>query len=91
MFRSRGRIPVMAGPRLIEMADEPRLRVILRAPNAVPILKHKRTLVEVQLLDYADCTRLRERWGNPQKYSTLPPPTEDAPVRTWKFKGIAAP
>lgn len=89
MFRPRGNLtPVMAGPRLIELADEVRLRVILRASNAVPVLRHKHTIVEVQLLNYADCTRIPERWGNPQKHSTLPPPTEDAPVRTWKFKRL---
>jgi hypothetical protein len=80
----------MAGSRILEMADEARLHVILRAPNAVPVLRHKRTIVEVQLLEFADCSRIPPKLGNPQKLSTLPSPAEDEP-RVWRFKRIVPP
>jgi hypothetical protein len=65
--------------------DEARLRDVLRARNAVPILRHGRTVVEVHILEYADCSRIPAKLGNPQKLSTLPSPMGDEP-RVWKFK-----
>lgn len=80
-----GRIPVTAGPRLLEMADPARVEVLLRAPNVRPILRHKRLLVEIQILDYGDSSRVPPKWGKPQKLSTNLE-AEDNPANVWKFK-----
>lgn len=81
------RIPVTAGPRLVEMADPQRVGVLLRAPNVRPILRHKRTIVELQILDYGDSSRVPPKWGRPQKLSTNLE-ADDNPARVWKFKRI---
>jgi hypothetical protein len=83
------RIPVTAGPRLVEMADAQRVAVLMRAPNVRVILRHKRIPVEIQLLDHGDSWRIPPKWGRPQKLSTnLEGP--DNPPRVWKFKRIPA-
>lgn len=70
MIKSQGnRIPVFAGPRLLELADPQRVQVLLRAPNVRAILRHKKTLVELQVMDHGDSSRIAPRWGNPQKLS----------------------
>jgi hypothetical protein len=79
------RVPVTAGPRLVEMADPARVEALLQAPNVRPILRHKRILVEIQLLDYGDNSRVPPKWGNPQKLST-DLEAADNPARVWKFK-----
>lgn len=78
------RIPVTAGPRLLEMADPQRVEVLLRAPN-VRVLRYRRTIVEVQLLDFGDTSRIPPKWGNPQKLST-DLEADDNPANVWKFK-----
>jgi hypothetical protein len=60
----------MAGPRLIEWADPARAEVLLRGANVQPILARKRHLVEIQLLDYGDCSRVPAKEGYPQKLTT---------------------
>jgi hypothetical protein len=67
----QGRIPVTSGSRLLEFADPARAAVLLRAPNVRPILKHKKRLVEIQLIDFGvDCSREESRDGNPQSYTS---------------------
>jgi hypothetical protein len=61
-----GKIPVTSGPRLLEWADPQRAAALLRAPNVRPILKHKKYLVEIQVLVHGDDSRVRRREGNPQ-------------------------
>lgn len=80
-------IPVTAGPRLVEMADPQRVLVLMRAPNVRVILKHGRTIVELQLLDYGDASRVPPKWGKPQKLSTNFE-SDDNPARVWKLKRL---
>jgi hypothetical protein len=75
----------MAGPRLLEMADPQRVEVLLLAPNVRPILRHKKTLVELQIEDYGDSSRIPPKWGKPQKLST-DFEADDNPPTVWKFK-----
>lgn len=89
MLRPHGnRIPVTAGPRLLEMADPQRVQMLLLAPNVRPIFKHKRTIVELQVQDYGDSLRVAPKCGNPQKLST-DLESDDNPAGTWKFKRIS--
>lgn len=89
MIRSRGRcIPVTAGPRLVEMADPQRAEALSRAPN-VRALIYRNTIVELQILDYGDASRIPPKWGNPQKLSTNLE-SEDNPSRVWKLKRIGS-
>ena len=81
-----GRIPVTAGPRLVEMADAQRAEVLARAPN-VRALRYRRNIVELQIVDYGDLSRVPPKWGNPQKLST-DLEADDKPPRVWKFKQI---
>ena len=86
MFKPQGnRIPVFAGPRLLEMADPQRVGVLLLAPNVRPILRHKKTLVELQIEDYGDSSRIPPKWGKPQKLST-DFEADDNPHGVWKLK-----
>ena len=78
------RIPVTAGPRLVEMADPQRLEVLMRAPN-VKVLRYRRMVVEVQLLNFGDSSRVPPKLGNPQKLSTQLE-ADDNPAGVWKFK-----
>lgn len=82
------RIPVTAGPRLVEMADPQRVEFLLRAPNVHVIRRHKRTIVEIQLLDHGDASRVPPKWGNPQKLSTNLE-SEDNARGAWKFKNLS--
>jgi hypothetical protein len=81
------RIPVTAGPRLVEMADLSRVEALLRAPN-VRVLRYRHQIVELQILDYGNSARVPPKWGNAQKFSTNLE-SEDNPARTWKFKRLA--
>jgi hypothetical protein len=69
------------------MADPQRVEALLCAPNVRAVMRHKHTLVELQLLDYGDSSRLPLKWGNPQKLST-DFESDDNPARVWKFKQI---
>jgi hypothetical protein len=82
------RIPVTAGPRLVEMADPQRVLALLRAPNVRVVRRHKRTIVELQLLDFGDGATVPPKWGKPQKLSTNLE-SDDNPARVWKFKRLS--
>lgn len=69
------------------MADPARVEVLLRAPNVRPILRHKRVLVEIQLEDFGDSSRIPPKWGRPLKLSTNLE-TDDNPPRVWALKRI---
>jgi hypothetical protein len=71
VIRSRkGRVPVTAGPRLIEFAGPERVRRLLAAPNAVAVRKRKtQDIVAILLEPHGDDSGLRARGGNPQQLS----------------------
>jgi len=79
------RIPVTAGPRLLEMAGPERVAVLLQAPNVKVILRHRRTIVELQVMDYGDSSRIPPRHGRPLQLST-DSESYDNPPRVWRFK-----
>jgi len=81
------RIPVTAGPRLIEMADPQRVEALMRAANVRVIRRYGRDIVELQLMDYGDGSRVPPKWGRPQKLSTNLE-ADDNPPRVWKFKRV---
>jgi len=61
---------VFAGPKCIEFAGPERVAWLVKAHNAVPVIQRKtRNVVEVQLLDYGDCTRLPAHTANDQTYT----------------------
>jgi hypothetical protein len=72
VFRRRpdGRIPVMAGPKCIEFAGPERVRKLMQAAN-VRIIRKRKTgpVVELQLLQHGDDSRIPSKWGNPRKLS----------------------
>jgi hypothetical protein len=70
------------------MADSQRVQALLQAPNVRAILRHKRTLVELQILDYGDSSRVPAKWGNSQKLSTNLE-ADDNPRGVWKLKTLA--
>jgi hypothetical protein len=83
-----GRIPVTAGPRLIEFAGPERVRCLLQAPNARIVRQHKdRAIVCIVLEPYGDDCRVHEHNGNPQRLSHNHESAEN-PNRVWTFKKI---
>lgn len=82
------RIPVTAGPRLVEMADPQRAEALMRAPN-VRALIYRRAIVELQIMDFGDSARVPPKWGKPQKLSTNLE-SADNPPRVWKLKRLPA-
>lgn len=52
------------------MADPSRVQALMRGNNVRVILRHKRTIVELQLLNYADESRVPAKLGNPQSFTT---------------------
>jgi hypothetical protein len=86
--RRNGRIPVCAGPRLIEFADPERVRRLLTAPNVRIVRRRKDKAIACILLEhYGDDSRLHARSGNPQKLSHCSE-TPENPPRVWVFKRI---
>jgi endonuclease V-like protein UPF0215 family len=82
------RIPVMAGPRCIELADKARVRRLIQAPNVVVIRRKKdRRIVEIQLQEYGDDSRVPTRLGNPLAYSHKSE-TQDNVANVWALKRI---
>ncbi len=69
------------------MADPQRVEALMRAPNVIAIRRHKRNIVELQIVDYGDSSRVPAKWGNPQKLST-DLEADDNPARVWKLKTI---
>jgi hypothetical protein len=69
------------------MADPQRVEALMRAPNVIAIRRHKRNIVELQIVDYGDCSRIPPKWGKPQKLSTNLE-ADDNPARVWKFKSL---
>jgi hypothetical protein len=82
-----GRVPVMAGPRLMEMADPARVNFLLRGNNVRAVWRHRKYLVEIQLLDFGDSSRVPGKWGCPQKLTTNLE-TDENPPRVWMFKRL---
>ena len=92
VFRPRpdGRIPVMAGPRIIEIADPQRVRRLLEGCN-VKVVRRPKTgaIVELQVLQHGDDSRTPSRWANPQRLShNHETPTNVQGV--WALKKLAA-
>jgi hypothetical protein len=69
------------------MADPQRVQVLALAPN-VKVLRYKRAIVELQLVDFGDSSRVPAKMGRPQKLSTNFE-SDDNPARVWKFKRLA--
>lgn len=88
MLRADGLVPVKAGPRIVEMADPSRAQALLRGNNVRGIFRHRKHLVEIQLFDYGDSSRVPAKWGRPQKLSTNLECEEDNPRGVWKFKRL---
>jgi hypothetical protein len=83
-------IPVMSGARCIEMAGPERARRLAQMANVRVIRRHRDgTIVEIQLLDYADDSRVPPRNGNPLRLSTSFG-NEQNPPNVWHHKKIAA-
>jgi hypothetical protein len=78
---------VMSGSSLVEMADPARVQVLLRAANVRVIRRHRREIVELQLLDFGNSYRISPKWGNAQKLSTNLE-TPDNPARVWTLKKV---
>jgi hypothetical protein len=89
VFRPRkdGRIPVLAGQRLIEFADPARVRQLLLAPNARAVRRRKGTLVEIQIAVHGDDSRVRPREGTAQSLVHRAE-TEENPRRVWALKKL---
>lgn len=90
MFRARadGKIPVIAGPRLVELAGPERLQRLMQAAN-VKIIRRRKTgaIVEIHLLEHGDDNRTPSRWANPQKLSHNHE-TPDNPAGVWMLKKL---
>jgi hypothetical protein len=85
---ARPRIPVVSGPRLLEMAGMERVLALLEAPNAVPVRVRKtKAIAAIQLVAYGDDTRLRPRCGNPQALSHTGE-TDENPRGVWTLKKL---
>jgi hypothetical protein len=82
------RVPVMSGPRCIELADAARVKHLAKAPN-VELIRRRRDgrVVEIHLLEFGDDSRKRARNSNPQAYSHHAE-TEDNPSNTWTLKRL---
>ena len=89
MIRPReGRVPVTAGPRLIEFAGPECARQLLMAPNAVAVRKRKtKAIVAIVLEPYGDDCRVHEHNGNPQRLSHNHETAEN-PNRVWTLKKL---
>jgi hypothetical protein len=82
------RIPVVSGHRLLEMASLERVRTLLRGANAVPVRARKnRAIAAIELLAHGDDSRLRSRYGNPQRLSH-DNETDENPPRVWTLKKL---
>ena len=82
------RVPVTAGPRLIEFAGPERARQLLMAPNAIAVRKRKtQAIVAIVLEPYGDDSRLHTRNRNAQKLSHNCETAEN-PRRVWTFKKL---
>jgi hypothetical protein len=77
----------MAGSALVEMADPSRVRALMLGCNVRVIRRHKRHIVELQLLNHGDSYRIPPKWGNPQKLSTNVD-TPDNPLGVWTLKKL---
>jgi hypothetical protein len=85
---ARPRIPVVSGPRLIEMAGLERVLALLAAPNAKPVVVHKtKAIAAIELLNYGDDERLQSHSGNPQALSHAAEADEN-PRGVWTLKKL---
>jgi hypothetical protein len=85
---ARPRIKVVAGPRLLELAGPERVRELLKAPNAKPIIRKKTgAIVVIEILPHGDDSRLQSRAGNPQRLSH-DSETDENPRGVWAFKEL---
>jgi hypothetical protein len=85
---ARPRIPVVSGPRLLEMAALERVKVLLAAPNAMPVRVRKtQAIAAIQLLEFGDDTRLQARYGDPQQL-VHDAETNENPHGVWTFKKL---
>lgn len=82
------RVPVFAGPKIIEFADPVRLRRILQARNAKAVRRRRdRAIVQVNIFAVGDDTAWNPEHprGNPRRYSH-DHENPDNPRGTWKLR-----
>jgi hypothetical protein len=85
---ARPRIPVVSGPRLLEMVGLERALALLEAPNAVPVRVRKtQAIAAIELLEFGNDERLSPRSGNPQALSD-DAETDQNPRGVWEFKKL---
>lgn len=78
----------MAGARCVEYAGPERVRRLLQAPNTQAIRQRKsKVIVEIQVEEHGDDSRLPARMGNPHHLST-DREGEDNPPNVWRFKRL---
>jgi hypothetical protein len=78
-------VPVMTGLRCTELAGPERVKQLLKSPNVVPIRRRKdNQVVELQVQDRADDSRVPAHQGNPLKYTFLEELESSAPIHTLK-------
>ena len=84
-----GRVPVFAGPRIIELADAARVRRLLAGRNAEAVRQRKsRRIVQVNLLNFGDDSRAAVHpRGNPRRYSH-DHENPDNPRGVWKLRRL---
>jgi hypothetical protein len=82
------KIPVFAGPRCIEFAGPERVSRLLEARNATAVIQRKTgKVVELQLLEHGDDSRLRAHAGNDQSL-TYRSESDDNPPGVWALKRL---
>ena len=81
---------MMAGPRLLEMADPARVQALLRAPNVRVILQPQAHDCGTAGSRFRGLFKHPPRWGRPQKLTTNIEST-DNPPRVWTFKRLRFP
>ena len=78
----------MAGPRCIEIAGPERVRKLMLGCNVNVIRKRKTgVIVEIQVQQYGDDSRMPSRWNNPQKLSHNHA-TPNNPAGVWMLKRL---
>lgn len=76
----------MSGGAVIEIVDPERARVVLKAPNAIPMpLTRQKLIAAIELLDYGADWRYKPAWNNPRK-DVLKSETDYNPPNVWAFK-----
>jgi hypothetical protein len=83
-----GRVPIFAGSRCIEVADQARAECLAASRNAQVVRKRKtQAIVEIHLLESGDDSRLQSHNSNSLKL-TYNWETDTNPPHVWAFKRV---